>query len=1164
MLRVRVLGELAVEVDGRAVEPPTGRRARELLGWLALHPGTHPRSELASRFWPDVLDSSARASLRTALHDLRRALGESGAAQLETSRERAGLVGEVWVDAFAARELDAQGRTPEALELCRGELLTGLDEDWVLAARDDERRAVIAMHERLASGAEERGDLTDAVERTREQVRLDPRSEEATRRLMRRLAAAGDRSAALAACERLEERLRRELGVPPSAATRQLARELRAGEPSASGLHAGEPHAGAAVAEPRAGAAVAEPRAGGAAAPARQPPLPAALRRRDRSGFVGREDDLARLHALLDAATGGGRHAVLLAGEPGIGKTRLTAELCRHAHASGATVLFGRCYEDALAPYQPFVEALSDYARAGGALPPEPELARLVPGPAGEVAAAAGDPGGARYRLFEAVRGALSLASRGRGPAVLALDDLHWADRATLLLLAHLVRAGEPARLLVLGTYRESELSRAHPLAGVLADLRREPVVERVVLAGLAPAEVSGLVTSWIGPGAPAELTAALHEETGGNPFYLEEVLRNLAESGALGREGAVAELGIPESVKEVLGRRLSRLGDETGRVLAAAAVAGRDFELGVLERLPELAGLDVLSALEEATGAQLVREEAGLPGRFGFAHPLVRETLYEELSLTRRVRLHGAVAAALEDLHAGELEPHLSDLALHLLEAAAAGDRAHATEVALRAARSCLAQLAYDEAARICERALEADAGARIRCELRLALGDALVRAGRRPAGRQAFEEAAADARAAGDPHLLAAAALGHSGIGVSIIAVDEESVHLLEEALAALPEDGATRARLVARLAVETYYACTPAERKRLGDEAVAIARRSTVPEAEVAALNARRAALWSASYLTERLETDAEMIDVAERAGLVEGVLQGRNWLVADLLESGDLEGAREQIALHEQLAGELRLPSYQWWAPMWRSTLALLEGRYADAERLIGEFAEIGRRAHDPNAELYAEIQEWGLWWHLERFDDVLDHVLERELDRPADYAYRAGFVYIRAGQGRTEEARGLVSWLAADGFARLRDDMNLVASLAEIAQGLAVLGDAEHAHAVHDRLLPFADRNVVNARGAFGYGSASLPLGLLAGLAGLDDVAGVHLDHALERNRAMGARPWVARTQLARGHLLARRGDPGAAELFAAAAAEADAIGLSAVAEAARGARHAAV
>ena len=284
----------------------------------------------------------------------------------------------------------------------------------------------------------------------------------------------------------------------------------------------------------------------------------------------------------------------------------------------------GRCFEEAIAPYQPFVEALGD--------------AWLHDAPL-----AGDDAQGARWRLFESVDAAL----RTGAPTVLALDDLHWADKGSLLLLAHLVRASRPAALLVVGTYRESELSRTHPLAATLADLRRERLYERVSLAGLEAGDVAELVRGWLGSD---ELAPTLHEETAGNPFFLEEVVRHLREAGA----GS----GIPESVREVLGRRLSRLGDGANRALQAAAVVGRDFDLALLERLDALAGVDVLEAVEEAAAAQLVREDGARPGRYGFAHPLVRETVYEELSLTRRVRLHGAVADALEALHGDDPAP--------------------------------------------------------------------------------------------------------------------------------------------------------------------------------------------------------------------------------------------------------------------------------------------------------------------------------------------------------------------------------------------------------------------------------------------------------------------------------------------------------------------------
>jgi DNA-binding SARP family transcriptional activator len=1056
MLRVRVFGGLALESDGAALDPPASRRARELLGFLALHPGRHARAAVAARFWPDVLDASARASLRTTLHELRRALGPAGGC-LVADRDAVALDAE-WVDAREVEALLAAGRAEEALALRDGELLAGLEEDWVLAERDAYRERLAARLGALADAAEAAGDRAAAVRLSREQVALDPYSEERGRALVRRLAAAGDRAAALAAHERLRERLRTGLGIAPSAETRALAEEIRAAEETGSSGLAAQP----------------------------PPPAVPGIVRRAGGPFVGRDAPLARLTAALDRARAGERRLVLIGGEPGIGKTRLMAELCAAAHAGGAEVRSGRCFEEAIAPYQPFVEALGD--------------AWLHDAPV-----AADDARGARWRLFESVDAALRTGS----PTVLALDDLHWADKGSLLLLAHLVRAPRPAALLVVGTYRESELSRTHPLAATLGDLRRERLYERVSLAGLEAGDVADLVRGWLGSD---ELAPTLHEETAGNPFFLEEVVRHLREAGA----GA----GIPESVREVLGRRLSRLGDGANRALQAAAVVGRDFDLALLERLDALAGVDVLEAVEEAAAAQLVREDGARPGRYGFAHPLVRETVYEELSLTRRVRLHGAVADALEVLH-GDDPARLSELATHRLAAAAGGDPAPAVEVALRAAHHCIAQLAYEDAAATAAAALEAlDAGGgALRADVLLVRGEALLRCGDEAAAREAFGAAAAIARDAGDAERLGRAALGASGLGVTIIAVDEWVVGLLREALGAVTEDGPLRARLLARTAIETYYVSTPPQRKATGDEAVRVAQRSLDPAALVAALNARRVALWSAAYLTERLDTAAEMVAAAERARDVEGVLQGRNWLVADLLEAGEVDAAGAEVERHEALADRLRLPAYQWWGPMWRSTLAIAAGRVGEAEALIGEFAAIGARTADRNALLYAEVQRFVL--AMMGFGEPPPIAsLDRERDRPADYAYRAGYAWYLATRGEADGARELVAWIAADDWARLADDMNRLAALCEVAQAIVIAGDATHAAGAYDRLAPYAARNVVNARGAGGYGSAELHLGLLAALLGRDADARAHLAAAVERNTALGADAWTAASRAA--------------------------------------------
>src|SRR4051812_25709668 len=615
MLRVRLLGGMALEADGRPLAAPSSRPARELLAWLALHPGAHPRLELAMRFWPDVLESSARASLRTTLHELRRALGPDGVRHLAVDRDRVGLAA-VWTDAEEFRRLAGDGRPEEALALCTGELLAGLETDWAAAARDEHRDAVASL---LAGLADAAPGAAGALRWARELVHRDPLSEDGTRRLMEALARTGDRPAAIAAYGRLADRLRRELAIPPSRPTRELLARIRAEDEEETG-----------------------------AAPER-PPLPHPLAPRG-GPLAGRAEELRRL---VEAGSG----VLLLAGEPGIGKTRLLAEAGRVRHERGATVLYGRCNEEQLTPYEPFAEALG----------------------LGDLAAAEGS----RWRLFEGI------AARLAPPTVLLLDDLHWADAGTLRLLAHLLRRPRPPA--VLGAYRDSEISRSHPLAAVLADLRRDGLVERLPLGGLDGTAVAELVAA---RDAPPDLAGPLHRETGGNPFFVEEVLRHLADAGP----PAQGALPIPEGVKDVIGRRLSRLAADTGRALSVAAVAGREFDVALLEAV--LDGVDVLAAVEEAAAAAMLREDPAHPGRYAFSHALIRETLYDELSLTRRVRTHRTLADAL----AASPSPRAAELAHHRLEGAAAGDAPGAARTALAAATEAMRALAYEEAADFCE----------------------------------------------------------------------------------------------------------------------------------------------------------------------------------------------------------------------------------------------------------------------------------------------------------------------------------------------------------------------------------------------------------------------------------------------------------------------------
>ena len=347
--------------------------------------------------------------------------------------------------------------------------------------------------------------------------------------------------------------------------------------------------------------------------------------------FVGREEELERLARLWKEAVAGERRVALLAGEPGIGKTRLAVELAGAVRESGGVVLAGRCDEDLGVPYQPFVEALRHYVscaeerrlgRYAGELarllPELPDLVGGLPEPLRS------DPETERYRLFDALAGWLSDVS-AEAPVLLVLDDLHWAAKPTLLLLRHVLRSPEPLRLLVVGTYRDSEIGRGHPMSDLLAELRRDGGVERLALSGLDAAGVAAFIEAAAGHSLDdeeaQELPRVVWRETEGNPFFVAEVLRHLSESRAIeqrdGRWVLSADLGelrIPEGVRDVVGRRLSRLAESTNRLLAVAAVVGLEFEPAVVERAGGVGEDELLAALEEATARPPARRGAGAP----------------------------------------------------------------------------------------------------------------------------------------------------------------------------------------------------------------------------------------------------------------------------------------------------------------------------------------------------------------------------------------------------------------------------------------------------------------------------------------------------------------------------------------------------------------------
>ncbi|MFN8558335.1 MAG: AAA family ATPase [Dehalococcoidia bacterium] len=589
--------------------------------------------------------------------------------------------------------------------------------------------------------------------------------------------------------------------------------------------------------------------------------------------FVGRRTEMALLLDRLAGASHGRGGIVLITGEPGIGKTRLAAEFAAAAAGAGAVVRWGRCYEGEGAPaFWPWMHLLRAHlsdqpgqtvalglpgvlAELGRLLP---ELSERLTGPSSPRL----EPAQSRFRLFAAVTAFLIADARAAPPLALTLDDLHWADQPSLLLLQFLAREVSGAPLLVVGTYRDTELAEGHPLRGALAQLIREPWVERLPLSGLSVPEIAGYLTTVSGSAPPEDVAAALHRDTNGNPLYVTELAPLLGADPSPQSERRPA---LSAGVRQTVTLRLDRLSPACRRLLDLAAVCGPDFDAGLLAAAGHLDRDTLFDALEEAERARILVAMEGVPGRFAFSHALVQAALYEEIPTARRIRLHYHVGAALERAWVDDPTHYPAILAHHFHQAAALGAAGRAATWSGRAGDQALASLAYEEAVRHYERALQAlDAplqaprpAAERRAERRtllLALGDALNCSGRRDEARDVFAAAAtlargtspdASARNAAD---LGRAALGFAGPLVSVGAVDGASVALLEEALATPAAEPAVRARLLARLAMELAWSADAERRARLCAEAIDLVRSTADAAGRAYVLHARHYALWT----------------------------------------------------------------------------------------------------------------------------------------------------------------------------------------------------------------------------------------------------------------------------------------------------------------------------
>jgi class 3 adenylate cyclase len=913
-----------------------------------------------------------------------------------------------------------------------------------------------------------------------------------------------------------------------------------------------------------------------------------------RTPLVGRKREHAELRAALDDAMRGRGRLVMLAGEPGIGKTRLADELATEAALAGAKVAWGRCWEGGGAPaYWPWIQIIRACTPEGDPTTLESLIAQTSPqlttfaadrpqpdtGPESRQPMAitvqgSAEPQGERFRLFDTVAVFLRSVSHAN-PLVIVFDDCHGADTASLLLLRFIARDLRQLPLLMVVTYREIEARRHAHLAELMAELGREGTT--ITLRGLSEADVRQFIGDSAGQQPDQATVEALYHATEGNPFFLSEIVRLLIAEGQIpGRRGnGLGTFKIPEGVRVAIRRRVGLASEAAQGALNVGAAVGREFDLAAIRTAAELSLEQLTAALDEAESCGIVTRIPDTVSRYRFSHALIPETLYHDLPKSNRRQLHLSIARTIEDLYRANLKPHLPELAHHYSRALPAGPLEKAIEYARRGAQNAQALLAYEEAARLYQMAIEAvelrePIDEALRCEMLLSLGEAMYGAGLFNRTREAFERAAESARNLASAEHMARAALGFGMPPTTPYSVDQTLVRLLEEALGALSDSNSPlRAMVLARLASELYWSDAHTRRADLSCQAVEMARRIGDRVTLIYVLFMRHLAAWSLDNLDERLAIAAEIVGLAEEATSTLWTtrvwgLRARYYRFVDLLELGDIRAVDEEIERYAQLAADLR--QHFGYEELARATRALMDGRFDEAERMANQALAVAQRLERRarpfrqavNSHLLILRREQG---RLEELEPIFGSARARA---PKSTLARCSLALCYAELGRRTEAMAEFEELAAADFGALPRDAGWMATMVLLTDVCAFLHDAERAAALYAMLLPYASRNATLDVHVC-YGSVAHYLGMLAVTMRDRERAAEHFEAALTFNVRMGANPWVAHTRYQYAALLLARDQPGdrerAAQFVAQALATTESLGMKSLAAKLRALEH---
>jgi len=856
--------------------------------------------------------------------------------------------------------------------------------------------------------------------------------------------------------------------------------------------------------------------------------------------LVGRDDTLAALRLEWEAAGEEARcRLAVLSGEAGIGKTTLAVEFALQVHAEGAGVLYGRWDGDAVEDYAGIREALWSYADSC----PVPvlkrdladhvgEIARLLPGVGprlgGVRAPLPADPDSERRRLFDAVTTWLARMA-ARHPVLVVLDDLHWAERSSLALLRH-VLTHLRAPVVLLATVRSDEADDMGPLH----ELTQVAKSAHLVIDGLETAEVEELVRANLGRPVAVDEAGSLtrlSEETSGNPLYLTEVLRHLADEP--GTDLGSLAVTLPDRVQDVVRWRLETLPAAAVEALEVAALVGERFRTEVVAAVVGRDPLALRRDLDLARRASVVHEVPGPVHRLGFSHGIVRRVLGDGIAPDRARDLHARVGLTLAE-RAQELGAPAAEVARHLLR----GERDHAQAVrwAREAAEEARRETAFESAVDLLSRAVELDArhgdDLALSCALRLELAEAHDRAGEFTARDQRFREAAELADRLDRDDLYARAALGYGGRLPSSPIHNPEAVRLLTEALDRLgPEDSRNRALALARLASVQHNVVPHQDRRRMSDEAVAIARRLKVPSVLLSTMLTRVQALEGPDDVDTGLETGREVMRTGARIGDVDMELQGAKARLTALLATGAVESARDLGARFVELATANQHPEHLRIRDMWCNMLAAIEGRWDDFESGAAALeAQLIKAGHDQGPFIV-----WSQWfpvrWVRGRLDEGRPQIAAINEAVPNLPIAQALLAAIDASCGDLAGVARMVDGGELGRLDEVERSFLWVPMTAAAAIAASLLGDVDWADHVASLLAPYAERHCVMGYACF-MGHTRYHLGALATTAGRHDEAVRHLELAVTKHDELGSPPFVALAQRALARALAARAEPG--------------------------------